>query len=156
MIKYALQCDQDHGFESWFSNSASFDMQAKRGFVTCPVCNSARVTKQIMAPRVVTSEKQAAVPQEVAVPVPPPPSAVEAVFDGNAAGMREMVRAFRSFVTANTEDVGRQFADESRKMHYGTVEGRAIRGEASQDDVQELLEEGIRIMPMPILPEDRN
>ncbi len=81
---------------------------------------------------------------------------VEAVFDGDAAAMREMVRAFRGFVQANTEDVGRAFAEESRKMHYGEAETRAIRGEATGEDVRELLEEGIRVLPVPILPDERN
>ncbi len=153
MIKYSLACENGHPFESWFSDSASYDMQAKRGFVACPVCNSVRVSKQIMAPRVVTSERKAEAPP---VPAPPAAQAVEAVFDGDAPAMREMVRAFRSFVVANTEDVGKNFAEESRKIHYGEAEGRAIRGEASGEDVRDLLEEGIQIMPVPILPEDRN
>jgi hypothetical protein len=152
MIKYALKCDKEHGFESWFSDSRSFEMQVKRGFVTCPTCQSARVTKQIMAPRVRTSERKAShVEPEGAAG-----QSVEAVFDGDAAAMREMMRAFRAFVTSNTEDVGREFAEVSRKMHYGEEDSRAIRGEASGEDVRELLEEGIHVLPVPILPDDRN
>jgi hypothetical protein len=154
MIKYALRCDNDHAFESWFSDSASFDMQAKRGFVVCPTCQSVRVTRDIMAPRIVTSRKKATAPDTM--PTVAAKTAVEAVFDGDAAAMREMVRNFRQFVTDNTEDVGKAFAEESRKMHYGEADSRAIRGEATGDDVRELLDEGISILPLPVLPEDRN
>jgi hypothetical protein len=154
MIRYALRCDRDHSFESWFSDMASFDMQAKRGFVVCPICQSSRVTRDIMAPRIVTSRKKAAAPDTL--PAVAASATMEAVFDGDAAAMREMVRGFRKFVTDNTEDVGKAFAEESRKMHYGEVDSRAIRGEATGEDVRELLEEGISILPLPVLPEDRN
>jgi hypothetical protein len=144
MIKYALVCETGHDFESWFPDSASYDMQARRGFIACPVCQSTRVAKQIMAPRVSSGRaKQGGEDAKQATP---------AVFDPDAAAMR----AFRAFVLANTENVGRAFAEESRKMHYGEAESRAISGEASGEDVRELLEEGIPVLPVPIIPDDRN
>jgi hypothetical protein len=147
MIKYALRCEASHEFESWFSDSPSYDMQVKRGFVICPVCQSARVTKQIMSPRLSSGGKDRA---------ENPPQEVSAVFDADAAAMREKMRAFRAFVLANTENVGRAFADESRAMHYGEKESRPISGEASGKDVRDLIEEGIAVLPVPALPEERN
>jgi hypothetical protein len=156
MIKYSLRCDNAHEFESWFSDSASYDMQRKRGFVSCPVCNSAQVEKQIMAPRVFTAEQR-----EAAVPVPAPapspaPTQPMAMLSDEAKQMRAIIRAFKAHVEANTQDVGRNFADEARKIHYGESEGRAIRGQASFSEAKELHEEGIGVLPLPNLPDDLN
>ena len=60
MIRYALACDKGHSFESWFQNSAAYDKQAKQGLVTCPICDSAKVEKAIMAPRVSSARKRGA------------------------------------------------------------------------------------------------
>lgn len=142
MIRYALRCDQGHSFESWFRDSAAYDAQAERGLVSCPYCGSITVEKQIMAPAIASTEAEKTVPVAMA--------------DGRDREMREMMRAFRQMVEANTEDVGKGFADEARKIHYGEVEHRAIRGEASPAEVRELREEGVEVAPLPILPDDRN
>jgi hypothetical protein len=142
MIRYALRCEHDHRFESWFRDSATYEAQAQRALVTCPHCGSASVEKQIMAPAVASRE------EEVRVPV--------AMADQKDREMREMIRAFRQMVMANTEDVGAGFAEEARKIHYGEAEHRAIRGEASPADVRALNEEGVEVAPLPILPDDRN
>lgn len=142
MIRYALQCDQGHGFESWFRDSAAYEAQAERGLLTCPHCGSAKIEKQIMAPAL------SGVDRDEAQPV--------ALAGGKDAEMRQMLRAFRQFVETHTEDVGPQFAEEARKIHYGEVEERAIRGEASPAEVQALQDEGVEISALPILPDDRN
>ena len=67
MIRYALNCEHRHVFESWFQNSAAYDKQAKRGLVTCPVCGSAKVEKAIMAPQIVSKKSR-----DIAVPEPAP------------------------------------------------------------------------------------
>ena len=69
---------------------------------------------------------------------------------------RAMLRAVRTFVEANSEDVGRKFASQARKMHDGEIEHRAIRGEASNEEVKALLDDGIEVHPLPVLPDDRN
>jgi hypothetical protein len=159
MIKYSLRCDNAHDFESWFSDSASYDMQRKRGFVSCPACNSTTVEKQIMAPRVFTSEqREAAAP---VLPAPgtapnPAPTQPMAMLSDEAKQMREMIRAFKAHVEANTHDVGRNFAEEARKIHYGETDGRPIRGQASFAEAKELHEEGIGVVPLPHLPDDLN
>jgi hypothetical protein len=155
MIKYALQCDGGHGFESWFPDSASYDTQAKRGFVSCPVCGSAKVEKQIMAPRVRASEERRALSKRKPVPAEAPPQAM-AMLSEEAQKVRAMIRELHEQVKANTEDVGDRFADEARKIHYGEVEEKAIRGQASFEEAKELHEEGIGILPLPSLPDERN
>lgn len=154
MIKYALRCDKGHGFESWFPDSASYDTQAKRGFVTCPSCGSAKVEKQIMAPRVVNSEERRAASKRRAAPEAAPRDM--AMLSDEARKMRAMIRELHEKVKANTEDVGDRFVDEARKIHSGEIEDKAIRGKASLEDAKALHEEGIGVMPLPPLPDDWN
>lgn len=155
MIRYSLICENDHAFESWFPDSASFDAQAKRGFVTCPTCNSVKVRKAIMAPQVRTSEQSVELAKE------PPAQAADAgramaMASGPDAEMRAMLRALRDHVKANAEDVGAKFAETARRMHYGEEEQRSIYGQSSLEDARELHEEGIEVHPLPLLPDDRN
>ncbi|MBN9062556.1 MAG: hypothetical protein BGP06_17570 [Rhizobiales bacterium 65-9] len=154
MIRYSLICDKEHAFESWFPDSASYDMQAKRGFVTCPACGSVKVRKALMAPRVRTSEKA-----EATVPAPQPPQAAGPavqVASGRDAELRAMLRTLRDHVKANAEDVGDGFAETARKMHYGEIEHRAIYGRSTIEDARALHEEGVEFHPLPVLPDDRN
>jgi hypothetical protein len=177
MMKYALQCEKGHGFESWFDSSAAYDKLAKRGFVECPNCGSLRVEKQIMSPSVrlsaalsgsepsiddastvatgggvATSPFPAPGAQQTALPVALPDS----VLSDKALELREMIRTFHAHVEANTEDVGSKFADEARKIHYGDADERAIRGRATADEAEELHAEGIGFLPLPPLPDNRN
>ncbi|RDI61858.1 DUF1178 family protein [Microvirga subterranea] len=147
MIKYALACEQAHEFESWFPSSDAYEAQRKRGFVTCPYCNSSKVDKQIMAPRIARTDKE---------PAPAPQPQPVAAFSEKERELRAMIRAVREHVMQNAENVGRGFAEEARKMHYGEAEERSIYGEADGTEVRSLLEEGIGILPLPVLPDDRN
>jgi hypothetical protein len=165
MIRYALACDSGHEFESWFPGSAEYEAQLASGLVTCPFCGSSKVEKQIMAPAVARTDKARR-------PVPPPSSPPEpqpenlpvtaaqpqpmAVFSEREREFRAMVKAFREHVTQNADNVGRAFADEARKMHYGEVEHRSIYGEANLAEAKELIEEGIEVHPLPIVPDERN
>jgi hypothetical protein len=159
MIKYALQCEKGHGFESWFPDSASFDTQRKRGLVDCPACGSRKVEKQIMAPNIAPKGRNAT-PAEAIVPAPAPEQPMAVVAEGplgeQARKLRAMMRELHAQVVANTEDVGGKFADEARKIHYGETEERAIRGKASFEEAKDLHEEGIGVLPLPPLPEERN
>ncbi|MGO4388012.1 DUF1178 family protein [Microvirga sp. 2YAF29] len=150
MIKYALACEQAHAFESWFPSSEAFETQRKRGFVTCPFCNSPKVEKQIMAPSVTRTDK--AVPA-AALPEQPQPVAV---LSDQARELRAALRALREHVMKNSEDVGKGFVEEARKMHYGEAEERSIYGEADMEEARSLLEEGIDVLPLPVVPDDRN
>lgn len=142
MIRYALVCDKAHEFDSWFPGSDAFDEQARRGFVVCPVCGSAKVGKAMMAPAIATRRGMAEVEAVTASePVP--------LLDEREAKMRTLARQMREHVLANTEDVGPRFPEEARAMHEGTIEPRPIMGEASMAEVRELLEDGVQVMPVP-------
>lgn len=161
MIKYALVCDKAHEFESWFANSDSYDVQVRRGLVACPVCNSIRVAKAIMSPSVAgTREFARPVEGEAAsTPVtaePPPPPAPVTLLDERHHRLRAMIREVRAEIMAKSDDVGQDFAVEARKIHEGDEPPRSIYGQATGEEIQELLEDGIGILPMPGLPEERN
>jgi hypothetical protein len=162
MIRYALACDQAHEFESWFPSSDAFEAQRKGGLVACPVCGSGKVEKQIMAPRLARTDREAAAPPAPA-PSPPAPVPAEApapqpmaVFSEKERELRAMFRALREHVQKNADHVGERFPDEARKMHYGEIEHRSIYGEASPMEARELIEEGIEIHPLPIIADERN
>lgn len=151
MIRYSLRCESGHEFESWFQDSGSFDKQVKRKLVACPVCDSVKVEKAIMAPRIarMRGEKRApALPNESA---PPSPMVMSPENE-----LRAKLRELRDFVKSNAEDVGQRFPAEARKMHYGEIKHRPIYGEATADDAKALVDEGVDVMPLPVLPEDRN
>jgi hypothetical protein len=163
MIRYSLVCNKGHDFESWFKNSATFDKQAARGFVTCPVCGSTKVEKAIMAPRLSRSA-----PDDIETPAPrpaPTPDVTVAAEEAKAPvamaspqehELRKKLKELREHLTQNADYVGRKFPEEARKMHYGEIEHRSIYGEASPEDAKELHEEGIEFHPIPILPDERN
>jgi len=153
MIRYTLACEAGHGFESWFPSSESYDDQVGRGLVTCPLCGSAKVAKAIMAPAIA---RAAATPAELHLPaVAPQPEAVSLVAEPDQR-LRAMVRAFRQHLTANADDVGTRFPEEARRIHYGEAGNRQIYGEASPAEARALIEEGIAVAPLPVLPDDRN
>ena len=159
MIRYALCCDEGHRFDSWFYDSSAFDVQAERGLVLCPTCDSRHVVKAIMAPAVVAKRDQralkAAAPPAVAEPVANGPSEpVEvALLD---EGHRQLVRAFRDKVLAETRDVGRAFATEARRLHENDAPEERIRGQATLEEARDLLEDGIVVLPLPAIPDDLN
>ncbi|TCT05890.1 hypothetical protein EDC22_11260 [Tepidamorphus gemmatus] len=147
MIRYALTCDGDHAFEGWFRDSAAFDRQKDAGEVACPVCGSVAVEKQLMAPAVATRRAEATVPLAAAHP---------AMTDPKLAELVEAIRRLKRHIAENSEYVGDRFPEEARRMHYEEAEARAIHGEASLEEARALLEEGIPVLPLPTLPEERN
>jgi hypothetical protein len=158
MIRYALRCEHDHMFESWFANSAAYDKQIKRSLVTCPICNSAKVEKAIMAPRLGrgdATDAPAASPAPAPVPVPAP-TAPMPVMSAPEQELRKKLKELREHVTKNADYVGPRFPEQARKIHYGEVEHRSIYGEASPDEAKALHEEGIEFHPLPILPDEFN
>lgn len=155
MIRYALACDSGHAFESWFRDSDSFDSQRKAGFVTCPVCGSASVEKQIMAPAVARTDLDRRVLPAPAESRGEAPGPVALVTEREAA-FRELLRAIRRHVVENAEHVGPRFAEEARKMHEGLAEFRAIYGEATPEEARALVQEGIEAFPLPVLPDEHN
>jgi hypothetical protein len=164
MILYTLVCDNKHFFDSWFPSSAAYDKQAKRGLVSCPACNSAKVEKAIMAPALGrSSRKSAAAAEPIAAaepaansPAMPETKAPVAMMSPPEREFRAKLKELREHLTKNADYVGGKFPEEARKMHYGDIEHRSIYGEASPDDAKALHEEGIEFHPLPILPEERN
>lgn len=155
MIRYTLACEAGHGFESWFPSSDSYDDQVARGFVTCPVCGSARVGKGMMAPAIARSGREAEAP---AVATPPQPAEVvpQLATTEPEQRLRALMQALRAEATKGADDVGPRFPEEARRMHYGEAETRAIYGQASLDEARELLDEGIAVAPLPPAPDERH
>jgi hypothetical protein len=160
MIRYTLRCERDHNFESWFQDSAAYDSQAKRKLVSCPVCDSVKVEKAIMAPRIVSKKGR-----ERAEPVPAPAPAAEAPVPAPGATpllmaqereLRAKIKELRDHIVKNADNVGEKFPNEARKMHYGEIEHRPIYGEASPEEAKSLIDEGVEVSPLPVLPDDRN
>ena len=159
MIRYALSCDKGHGFESWFKSSNAYDKQAARALIGCPVCGSTKIGKAIMAPGVARGaephepDPAPAAPAAVAAPEPRAPVVM---LTEKERELRAKLRELRDHVVKNADYVGQKFPEEARKMHYGDIEHRSIYGEASTADAAELIEEGIELHPLPILPDERN
>lgn len=146
-----LQCTQGHAFEGWFASEDDFQVQLARRLLECPLCGDSAVTKLPSAPRLnlgaasgeaAPTKARAGDSESAATPVAAmPPAALQAAW-------MHMVRR----VMASTEDVGERFAEEARKMHYGETDERGIRGQATPEQTEELLEEGIAVMPLPLPP----
>lgn len=133
-----LQCSHGHGFEGWFASEDDFQGQLARGLVECPLCGEQTVQKMPSAPRLnLSGASEPAQPKRDVVAAP------DATLQ---AAWLKMVR----HVMANTEDVGERFAEEARRIHYGETEERAIRGQASREETEALLEEGIGVLPLPV------
>jgi len=169
MIRYALNCDRGHTFESWFKNSGAYDKQAKRGLVACPICGSGKVEKAMMAPRLgradagearppapVPAPAAQAEPIQPAVTPIPPAAAPLAVMSPPERELRKKLKELRDHLTKNADYVGARFPEQARKIHYGESELRSIYGEATPDEAKELHEEGIEFHPLPILPDEFN
>lgn len=154
MIRYTLKCDRDHAFESWFQSSSAFDSQIKRKLVTCPICDSTEVEKAIMAPQITRKGRdRAETPQPAAAASEPTSTPLMMTQEQE---LRAKLKELRDHVTKNADNVGNRFPTEARKMHYGDAEHRAIYGEASAEEAKALSDEGIDVMPLPTLPDDRN
>lgn len=163
-----LRCEHGHQFEGWFGSEDDFQAQQTGGLLTCPICGAQRVDRLPSAPRLnlsgissdrlqkpgeaLVGQKVAGDPQRGGVP------ASQWVGDSAETVPAEAaVRAFQKAwmetvqaVIANTEDVGARFPEEARKMHFGEAEARAIRGQATDDERRELLDEGIDVVSLPL------
>jgi len=141
LIQYALHCDRDHSFDAWFKSASAYDEQQARGIVTCPVCGSTAVDKAMMAPAV-SRAGSGKVSLSSGHPDP--------------AQILAMLRAYRAKVVSEADNVGDKFAEEARKIHFEEAPQRGIYGQASRDEVAELIEEGVDFLPLPDLPEGHN
>jgi hypothetical protein len=156
MIRYNLRCERGHAFESWFQSSSAYETQEKRKLVNCPVCGSDKVERAIMAPQIVSKKGRD-------VPIPAPAATTEVTTPASTPLMmaqerelRAKLKELRDHIVKNADNVGERFPNEARKMHYGDIEHRPIYGEASPEEARSLIEEGVEVSPLPILPDDRN
>jgi len=160
MIRYALRCEHDHTFESWFQDSSTYDSQVKRKLVSCPVCTSVKIDKAIMAPRIVGKKgrerAEPAMPAPAPVAALPEPAGSTPLVMAQERELRAKLKELRDHIVKNADNVGESFPNEARKMHYGEIEHRPIYGEASPEEAKSLIEEGVEVSPLPVLPEDRN
>ena len=159
MIRYTLRCEREHTFESWFQDSSAYDSQVKRKLVSCPVCESVKIDKAIMAPRIV-GKKDRERAEPVAAPAAPTETPVAAgstpLLMAQERELRAKIKELRDHIVKNADNVGEKFPNEARKMHYGDIEHRPIYGEASPEEARSLIDEGVEVSPLPVLPDDRN
>ncbi|SIO12490.1 hypothetical protein SAMN05443247_02178 [Bradyrhizobium erythrophlei] len=159
MIRYNLRCERGHTFESWFQSSSAYEAQEKRKLVNCPACGSAKVERAIMAPQIVSKKGR----ESAAPATPADVAATEVAAPGSTPllmaqerELRAKIKELRDHIVKNADNVGERFPNEARKMHYGDIEHRPIYGEASPDEARALIDEGVEVSPLPVLPDDRN
>ncbi len=158
-----LQCGQAHGFEGWFGSEEDYQSQRARGLVSCPLCGDAQIVKLPSAPRLNLGATAPAPSPAAAEPslggVTPAlaPVALPTQAHSNEPAhlalqhmQAALMHAVRQ-VMIHTEDVGTQFADEARKMHYGEAQERGIRGQVTREETEALLDEGIEVLALPML-----
>jgi hypothetical protein len=147
VIVFNLSCAAEHRFEGWFASGEDFDSQRERGLLSCPLCGSAAISKELSAPRlnlISAGEDQ----QRASAPAQP----VAMLGSPEQQALRELIRR----VIANTEDVGPKFAEEARRIHYKETAARSIRGVATPQEAQALVEEGIEVARLPVAPPDKS
>ncbi len=157
MIHYNLRCERGHAFESWFQSSSAYEAQEKRKLVNCPACGSTKVERAIMAPQIVGKkgrESPVTTPAAAAPEAAPPASTP--LLMAQERELRAKLKELRDHIVKNADNVGERFPNEARKMHYGDIEHRPIYGEASPDEARALIDEGVDVAPLPVLPSDRN
>lgn len=172
MIRYSLKCSDGHSFDSWFNSAQAFDRLQGGGLLSCAVCGSADVSKAIMAPRIAAGETsrrdahpvapQSSGPRNSAQQTPAPHPAATATSaspdraslrsDAAATPMEKAVAELRRTLEKHSQDVGRDFLREARRIHEGEAPARMIHGEARIEDARSLIEDGIEITPLPFLP----
>jgi hypothetical protein len=156
MIRYNLRCERGHAFESWFQSSQTYETQEKRQLINCPSCGSAKVERAIMAPQIVSKKsRDRAVPAPAAATETTTPASTPLMM-AQERELRTKLRELRDHIVKNADNVGERFPNEARKMHYGDIEHRPIYGEASPEEARSLIDEGVEVSPLPVLPDDRN
>lgn len=144
MIKYQLQCEDGHQFEGWFPSSDAFEKQKKRGFVSCAICGINKVDRAIMAPTVARTDRDlSGGPPEWVTDVPAP------LVSDEERALRKRLAELRAEMIKDADDVGENFAEEARKIHFGESELRQIYGRTTVADARDLLDEGIGVLPLP-------
>jgi hypothetical protein len=137
LIVYSLHCEDGHAFEGWFGSSAAYDEQSASGKLTCPICDTRKISKAPMAPAVSGTKSKGTSPEET-------------------RKLRQFATGIRKYVVENAEYVGPKFPEEARKIHYGESDDRHIYGEATLKEAKEMVEEGLDVAPLPPDPGEAN
>ena len=162
MIVFDIRCHKDHVFEAWYASGAAFEKLRAAGAIACPVCGSNDVAKALMAPNVQSSktrgDKPATAPQAATAPAPETATAAAKPVPAKEATAEAyvMLAKMRDFVEKNSDDVGDKFPEEARKVHYGEVGPRNIRGQATPEEAEALHEEGIEFSHIPWIDRAEN
>ena len=143
MIVYDLICGHRHAFEGWFSSNADFERQRDAELIRCPLCDDAAISRRPSAQVRVGRAAQPKAEKDATVD-----AVVEKPVEVSLGGDAEVLKLMRRLV-ADTENVGRDFAEEARKIHYEEAPKRGIRGQATPDEAEDLREEGIDFMSLP-------
>lgn len=149
MIVFDLICTEDHSFEAWFGSTEAFEKQLNTPMLTCPVCGTQKVRKLPAAINISKHGRGEPASGE-SVPVTQNPSKD----DSHVAAFsdpREIMSALRRLIDG-AEDVGNRFPEEARRIHYGEAPKRSIRGQASKEEAEELRDEGIEVLNLPVPP----
>lgn len=138
MIQYSLKCAEGHQFDSWFQSASAYDKLRGTGHVACAICGTDKVEKALMAPRVGSGDKTEP-SAETALTAPKSPAELA-------------LAALKAHVEANSDYVGPKFAAEARAINDGDAPERPIWGEAKPEEAKALVDEGIKIAPLPFTP----
>ena len=133
MIKYILKCNNKHEFESWFSNSNEFEKLKSKNLIECIYCKSKQVDKSIMSPIVLNKDEKIKKDKSLE----------------NFKKVKKELFKIRKFVEKNFENVGKDFPQEVRNVYYNKRENKNIYGHTTQEQAEELKEEGIDIASIP-------
>ena len=136
MILFDLKCDKDHKFECWFASSAKYEEQLKNKMIACPYCNSTKIQKSLMAPNINTKSTSKNSKK----------NDKKKLAQNN---LENQIKKFRKYIEKNTDNVGKNYAEEARKIYYGETKSRPIRGESTIKEAKELAEEGISFSQLP-------
>ena len=139
MIKYNLKCQNDHEFESWFSDSEEYEKLNKRNLLDCIYCSSKKIKKSIMAPRISNLKKQ---------------DQHKGIVGQELKNERNMLKQLRKYIENNFEYVGEDFSKKVREIYYDREKNKAIYGTASSKEREELQEEGIDLISIPWVEKD--
>ncbi len=151
MIVFNLSCSHSHRFDGWFRSATDFETQAEGGLIECPLCGDRHIEKHLSAPRInAGAAPEGAEKERRALGAEVPQGTQEMLAASSIPGLQQhLMTQFKAYVLAHTENVGPQFAETARRMHYGEEARRNIRGKVSLEDAQALQEEGIDTLALP-------
>ncbi len=137
MIRFSLKCSNDHSFESWFQSSEAYEKLAAADLLSCVECGDSQIVKSLMSPKISINTGHT----ETDTPLTSPTSDVE-----------KRLAKLKNEIEKNSDYVGLNFATEARAMHDGEQPARSIYGEAKPEEAKALIEDGIRVAPLPFMP----